>query len=92
VFQDDSEQFLRSLKDRVDRVGIELPAIEVRYQDLSIDADAFVGSRALPTLWNVTTNFLQVGAGRYLLSSLLHACSAFPLVTPCMLRCSASSF
>jgi hypothetical protein len=92
VFQDDSEQFLRSLKDRVDRVGIELPAIEVRYQDLSIEADAFVGSRALPTLWNVTTNFLQVGAGRYLLSSLLHACSAFPLVTPCMLRCSASSF
>jgi hypothetical protein len=62
VFQDDSERFLRSLRDRVDRVGIEFPAIEVRYQDLSIEVDAVVGSSALPTLWNATTNFLQVGA------------------------------
>uniref|UniRef100_A0ACD5W7I6 Uncharacterized protein n=2 Tax=Avena sativa TaxID=4498 RepID=A0ACD5W7I6_AVESA len=64
VFQDDSERFLRSLRDRVDRVGIELPAIEVRYEDLSIEVDAFVGSAALPTLWNVTTNFLQSLIGR----------------------------
>ncbi|KAM0864568.1 hypothetical protein ACQ4PT_043847 [Festuca glaucescens] len=64
VFQDDSERLLRSLRDRVDRVGIELPAIEVRYQDLSIEVDAVVGSRALPTLWNVTTNFLQSLIGR----------------------------
>ena len=60
VFQDDSERFLRKLRDRVDRVGIDLPAIEVRYEDLSIEVDAVVGSRALPTLWNVTANFLQV--------------------------------
>ncbi|KAM0856563.1 hypothetical protein ACQ4PT_045746 [Festuca glaucescens] len=59
VFQDDSERFLRSLRDRVDRVGIELPSIEVRYEGLSIEVDAFVGSSALPTLWNVTANFLQ---------------------------------
>ncbi|KAM0823890.1 hypothetical protein ACQ4PT_070564 [Festuca glaucescens] len=64
VFQDDSEQFLRSLRDRVDRVGIEFPAIEVRYQDLSIEVDAIVGSSALPTLWNATTNFLQSLIGR----------------------------
>jgi ABC-type multidrug transport system ATPase subunit len=64
VFQDDSERFLRSLRDRVDRVGIELPAIEVRYEDLSVEVDAFVGSAALPTLWNVTTNFLQSLIGR----------------------------
>ncbi|CAM0942737.1 unnamed protein product [Alopecurus aequalis] len=59
VFQDDSERFLKSLRDRMDKVGIELPAIEVRYEDLSVEVDALVGSRALPTLWNVTTNFLQ---------------------------------
>uniref|UniRef100_A0ACD5TPW7 Uncharacterized protein n=1 Tax=Avena sativa TaxID=4498 RepID=A0ACD5TPW7_AVESA len=64
VFQDDSERFLRRLRDRVDRVGIELPAIEVRYQDLSIEVDAFAGSSALPTLWNVTANFLQGLIGR----------------------------
>ncbi|VAI23431.1 unnamed protein product [Triticum turgidum subsp. durum] len=60
VFQDDSERFLRRLRDRVDRVGIDLPAIEVRYQGLSVEVDAFVGSRALPTLWNSATNFLQL--------------------------------
>ncbi|KAK1645314.1 hypothetical protein QYE76_063119 [Lolium multiflorum] len=64
VFQDDSERFLRSVRDRVDRVGIELPEIEVRYEDLSIQVDAFVGTAALPTLWNVTANFLQSLIGR----------------------------
>ena len=62
VFQDDSERFLRRLRDRVDRVGIDLPAIEVRYQGLSVQVDAFVGSRALPTLWNSATNILQVSS------------------------------
>ncbi|CAM0943176.1 unnamed protein product [Alopecurus aequalis] len=65
VFQDDSERYLRRLRDRVDRVGIELPAIEVRYEDLSIEVDAFVGSRALPTLWNASKNFLQGLIGRF---------------------------
>jgi len=64
VFQDDSERFLRSLRDRVDRVGIEMPAVEVRYENLSIEVDAFVGSAALPTLWNVTTNFFKSLIGR----------------------------
>jgi hypothetical protein len=69
VLQDDSERFLRSLRDRLDRVGIELPSIEVRYEGLSVEVDAFVGSSALPTLWNVTANFLRVRCH-------LHACSA----------------
>lgn len=42
------------------RVGIKLPTIEVRYEKLSVDADVFVGGRALPTLKNATLNFLQV--------------------------------
>lgn len=42
------------------RVGIELPTIEVRYEQLSIQAEVFVGSRALPTLTNAATNVLQV--------------------------------
>jgi hypothetical protein len=60
VFQDDSERFLRRLRDRIDMVGIELPTIEVRYEQLSIQAEVFVGSRALPTLTNAATNVLQV--------------------------------
>lgn len=42
------------------RVGIELPTIEVRYDNLSIEADCYVGNRALPTLWNVTRNMIEV--------------------------------
>ena len=41
-------------------VGIELPTIEVRYENLSVDADCYVGSRALPTLWNSARNFAEV--------------------------------
>jgi hypothetical protein len=42
------------------RVGIQLPTIEVRYEHLTVDAKCFVGSRALPTLKNVTINILEV--------------------------------
>uniref|UniRef100_A0A0D9VF50 ABC transporter domain-containing protein n=1 Tax=Leersia perrieri TaxID=77586 RepID=A0A0D9VF50_9ORYZ len=59
LFQDDSERFLCRLKDRIDMVGIELPKIEIRYEQLSVEADAFVASRALPTLSNAAINFLQ---------------------------------
>jgi ABC-transporter N-terminal len=44
----------------VDRVGIELPTIEVRYENLSIDAETHVGSRGLPTLVNATMNTIEV--------------------------------
>jgi len=42
------------------RVGITIPTIEVRYENLSIDADCYVGNRALPTLLNSTQNFFEV--------------------------------
>lgn len=42
------------------RVGIEIPKIEVRYENLSVEGDVYVGSRALPTLLNVTINTLEV--------------------------------
>lgn len=44
----------------VDRVGIEIPKIEVKFQNLSIQGDAFVGTRALPTLLNSTINAFEV--------------------------------
>ncbi|KAL2475435.1 ABC transporter G family member 34 [Abeliophyllum distichum] len=49
VVEDDNEKFLLSLRNRTDRVGIEIPKIEVRFQNLSIEGDAYVGIRALPT-------------------------------------------
>lgn len=42
------------------RVGIEVPKIEVRFQDLSVEGEAYVGTRALPTLYNSTLNAIEV--------------------------------
>ncbi|KAJ0972688.1 hypothetical protein J5N97_020647 [Dioscorea zingiberensis] len=59
VVEEDNERFLRRLRARIDQVGLELPKIEVRFEDLTAEADAYVGSRALPTLLNVTMNALE---------------------------------
>ncbi|GFZ06024.1 pleiotropic drug resistance 6 [Actinidia rufa] len=59
VVEDDNEKFLQRLRDRIDRVGIEIPKIEVRFEHLSIEGDAYVGSRALPTLLNSTLNQIE---------------------------------
>ncbi|KAJ1292576.1 hypothetical protein BS78_01G000500 [Paspalum vaginatum] len=65
LFQDDSERFLRRLRDRIDMVGIELPTIEVRYEQLTVEADVVAAGRALPTLSNSATNFFQGLIGRF---------------------------
>jgi hypothetical protein len=60
VADEDNERFLLKLRRRIDRVGIHLPTLEVRYENLTIDANCFVGDRALPTLKNATLNFVEV--------------------------------
>ncbi|CAJ1886766.1 unnamed protein product [Sphenostylis stenocarpa] len=59
IVEEDNEKFLRRLRDRVDRVGIEIPKIEVRCENLSVEGDVYVGSRALPSLLNVTLNAFE---------------------------------
>ncbi|KAJ7971515.1 Pleiotropic drug resistance ABC transporter [Quillaja saponaria] len=59
VVEDDNEKFLLRLRERSDRVGIEIPTIEIRYEQLSVEGDVYVGSRALPTLLNVTLNTFE---------------------------------
>ncbi|KAI3775039.1 hypothetical protein L1987_49607 [Smallanthus sonchifolius] len=49
---EDNEKFLLRLRNRIDRVGIELPTIEVKFEHLSVEADVDTGSRALPSLFN----------------------------------------
>ncbi|XVF05221.1 hypothetical protein REPUB_Repub05bG0153200 [Reevesia pubescens] len=63
VIEDDNERFLTRLRNRTDRVGIEVPKIEVRFQNLSVEGDAFVGTRALPTLINSTLNAMEAILG-----------------------------
>ncbi|CAH9131526.1 unnamed protein product [Cuscuta epithymum] len=59
VADEDNEKFLLKLRNRIDRVGIDLPTIEVRYEHLNVEADAYAGSRALPSFINFTTNFIE---------------------------------
>lgn len=42
------------------RVGIQHSTVEVRFQDLAIETDVFVGSRALPTVTNAFLDCAQV--------------------------------
>ncbi|KAF7823264.1 pleiotropic drug resistance protein 2-like [Senna tora] len=68
VAEEDNEKFLKRLRNRIDMVGIEIPTIEVRYENLSIDGEAYVGTRALPTLLNSTLNTLEAIVGKVGLS------------------------
>ncbi|WZY81874.1 hypothetical protein YC2023_028258 [Brassica napus] len=63
--EDDNEKFLRRLRERTDRVGIEVPKIEVRYENISVQGDVRSASRALPTLFNVTLNTLESILGMF---------------------------
>ncbi|KAF2301515.1 hypothetical protein GH714_025374 [Hevea brasiliensis] len=42
-----------------ERVGIELPTIEVRFEHLNIETEAHVGSRALPTFINFSVDIVE---------------------------------
>ncbi|KAM1044520.1 hypothetical protein EV2_036636 [Malus domestica] len=59
VAEEDHENFLLRLKSRIDRVGIDIPKIEVRFQNLKIAAEAYAGSRALPTVFNYCVNIVE---------------------------------
>jgi hypothetical protein len=41
-------------------VGIVLPTIEVRFENLKADADVHIGTRGLPTILNSVTNIFEV--------------------------------
>nr|GMD40425.1 pleiotropic drug resistance protein 1-like [Ipomoea batatas] len=73
--EEDNEKFLLKLKQRNDRgfdcvVCVLLkcnvvewilifPTIEVRFEHLNVDVEAYVGSRELPTIFNFTVNMLE---------------------------------
>ncbi|KAK1298161.1 Pleiotropic drug resistance protein 3 [Acorus calamus] len=59
VAEEDNEKFLLKLKHRMERVGIDIPTIEVRYENLNIEAEAHVGGRSLPTMFNFSLNMLE---------------------------------
>ncbi|TYI17128.1 hypothetical protein ES332_A07G002600v1 [Gossypium tomentosum] len=62
---DKHEEFLKNIKQRIDRVSLNLPTIEVRFEDINVQGEAYVGSRALPTISNSLFNIIE-GVGHYL--------------------------
>ncbi|KAJ4825748.1 hypothetical protein Tsubulata_042318 [Turnera subulata] len=65
VAEEDNERFLKKFRQRIDKVGIQLPKIEVRFQNLNIEADCYVGNRALPTLLNTARNIAESAIGMF---------------------------
>ncbi|XWS53454.1 hypothetical protein CRYUN_Cryun10bG0002800 [Craigia yunnanensis] len=53
--ENDNLRFLQKLRHRIDRAGVQLPTVEVRYKNLCVQADCqLVHGKPLPTLWNAT--------------------------------------
>ncbi|GAB4850286.1 transcription factor [Ancistrocladus abbreviatus] len=59
VAEEDNEKFFKKFRDRIDKVGIQLPIVEVRFEHLTVQANCYVGTRALPTLPNATRNIAE---------------------------------
>ncbi|WRX34809.1 ABC transporter-like [Theobroma cacao] len=59
VAEEDNENFLLKLRERIERVGIQLPTIEVRFEHLNVEAEAYEGNRALPTMFNFSVNVFE---------------------------------
>lgn len=47
------------------RVGLEIPKVEVRYENLTISTNVKVGSRALPTLLNYGYDVIEVRNAKF---------------------------
>ncbi|KAK6268106.1 hypothetical protein QUC31_012266, partial [Theobroma cacao] len=63
VAEEDNEKFLKRFRNRVDKVGIQLPTVEVTFEHLNIQTDTNMSSRALPTLTNVAQNIAELALG-----------------------------
>lgn len=51
--EEDNRQLMQRLKERIDKVGVKLPTVEVKFKNLSVDAKGrVVHGKPLPTLWN----------------------------------------
>ncbi|KAK4559505.1 hypothetical protein RGQ29_008644 [Quercus rubra] len=57
--EEDNLQLLKKQKERIDRVGLELPSVEVRYQNLFIEAECkVVHGKPIPTLWSTLKDII----------------------------------
>ncbi|XVF31519.1 hypothetical protein REPUB_Repub16aG0153000 [Reevesia pubescens] len=58
--QTDNLHLLHNISQRLQRVGVKLPAVEVRYKNLRVEAECDVAhGKPLPTLWNSLKTLLS---------------------------------
>ncbi|XP_041020225.1 pleiotropic drug resistance protein 3-like [Juglans microcarpa x Juglans regia] len=51
--ENDNHHLLQKIRNRIDKVGVKLPTVEVRCRNLRVEAECeVVHGKALPTLWN----------------------------------------
>lgn len=63
VAEEDNEKYLTKFRNRIEKVGIQLPTVEVRFEHLTVEANCYVGNRALPTLPNAARNIAESALG-----------------------------
>ncbi|CAJ2632858.1 unnamed protein product [Trifolium pratense] len=59
VDNDQSSFLLKLMRDRIDRAGVDIPTIEVRFEHLNVQSHVQVGKRALPTITNYMLDILE---------------------------------
>ncbi|CAN0916650.1 ABC transporter G family member 31 [Linum grandiflorum] len=55
----DNSNLLAGIKERLDRAQVRVPNVEVRFENLKIEANVQTGSRALPTLLNSVRDAIE---------------------------------
>ncbi|KAJ0986406.1 hypothetical protein J5N97_004762 [Dioscorea zingiberensis] len=63
VAEVDNERFLQNVRARYDKVGIELPTVEVRFEHVKVKAKCYIGNRAVPTLLNKARDVAEAVLG-----------------------------
>ncbi|KAJ0092911.1 hypothetical protein Patl1_24755 [Pistacia atlantica] len=59
--ENDNLRLLQRLKERIDRVNVKLPTVEVRYKNLFVETECeIVEGKPLPSLWNSFTSSFSV--------------------------------
>ncbi|KAI3676032.1 hypothetical protein L1987_85628 [Smallanthus sonchifolius] len=57
--ENDNLRLLKKIRKRIDKVGVQLPTVEVRYTNLRVEAECeVVHGKPLPTLWNSLQSLL----------------------------------
>ncbi|KAG5535252.1 hypothetical protein RHGRI_023138 [Rhododendron griersonianum] len=58
--EDDNHRLLRKVSERLHRVGLDFPTVEVRFKNLRVKAEYLPHEESTPTIWNVLKSIFSV--------------------------------